>query len=109
MPLNIVQQDFVNDAARPQMETIIRIIHELDTFVVDYDALQSTADALPTDTTVLDDAGSTPRDDAPILTGKNVSDLRDFSNNMSAVITANAKNVLISLMVRNLSTVLKLG
>lgn len=92
------------------MEEIIRAKHVLDTFVADYDALQATADALATDTTVLnDDTDTTPRADAPQLTGADLQNLRDFSANMSAVIGAAAEQVLIGKMVRPLATVLKIG
>jgi histidine ammonia-lyase len=109
MALNQVQQDFVNGAARPQMEVIVRILHELDTFVEDYDALQGSADALPTDSTVLDDAGSAPRDDAPELTGAQLQTLRNVSENMSLEINAATKDTLISKMVRPLAIVLKIS
>ena len=109
MALNQVQQDFVNNAARPHLEVMIRIIHQLDTFIADYDAIQATGDALPTDTTILDDAGAAPRDDAPNLTGTDLANMKTFSANMSAVVGATAKNVLIGKMVRELSSVLRLG
>jgi len=109
MALNQVQQDFVNGAARPHMEVIVRVLHELDTFVADYDALQLSADALPEDVTPLDDAGAAPRDDAPQLTGANVKALRDFSANMSLVVGGVAKTTLIAKMVRALSVVLRLS
>lgn len=109
MALNQVQQDFVNNAARPHMEVMIRILHELDTFISDYDALQASADILPIDTTILDDAGAAPRIDAPILTGADLANMKTFSANMSAVVGATAKQVLIGKMVRSLNTVLKLN
>jgi hypothetical protein len=110
MALNIVQRDFVNDAARPHMEQIVKALHVLDTFVADYDALQSSADALPVNSTVLDDGpdGTAPRDDAPVLTGGQVKALRDLSASMSAVIDAPTKEILISKMVRALAVVLRL-
>lgn len=104
MPLNPVQDKFVQEAARPHMETLIRILHELDTFIADYDALQGTSDALPEDATVLDDG----RVDAPALSGLNIKQLRDFSATMSADVSAVAKDVLISKMVRPLSMVLSI-
>ena len=109
MPLNQVQRDFVNQAARPHMEEIVKALHILDVFVADYDALQATEAALPTDTTVLDDGsdGTSPRSDAPILTGVNLLQLRNFSENMSAVVNAVAKEVLIGKMVRPLAIVLR--
>lgn len=107
MALNIVQQKFINEAARPHMEDIIKALYILDNFVTDYDAIQSSSNILPEDATVLDDAGSTPREDAPQLSGLNVKQLRDFSANMSAVVTPTAKEILISLMVRSLNTVLR--
>ena len=110
MPLNQVQRDFVNGSARPHMEEVIRALHVLDTFVVDYDALQSTSDALPIDSTVLDDNsnGDGPRSDAPTLTGTNVKALRDYSANMSAIVSPAAKQILISKMIRSLAVVLRL-
>jgi len=111
MALNQVQVDFVNEAARPHMEEIIRALHVLDTFVADYDAIQGSADALPEDATVLDDGagGTAPRTDAPQLTGVQVKTLRDLSNSMSAVVIQATKTVLISKMVRPLSQVLGLN
>jgi len=109
MALNQVQQDFINNAARPHMEVMIRILHELDTYVADYDALQGSADALPIDATVLDDAGAAPRDDAPILTGADLQNMRNFSENMSAPVGAVAKDVLISKMVRTLNSILRIA
>ena len=110
MPLNQVQIDFVNEAARPHLETFIRAVHELDTFVADYDALQGTADSIPEDATVLDDGdgGTAPRADAPTLTGADLKNLRDFSANASAVLTAPANAALIARMVRPLAVVLRL-
>lgn len=109
MPLNPVQVDFINQAARQHMETVVRILHELDIFAADYDALQGGVDALPEDGTVLDDAegGAGPRADAPELTGLVLKQLRDFSASMSAVVTPTAKDTLISRMVRSLGVVLK--
>ena len=91
------------------METMVRILHELDIFIADYDALQAGVDAIPEDGTVLDDAGSIPRVDAPELTGLIVKQLRDFSASMSVVVTAGAKETLISKMVRSLGVVLRVG
>lgn len=109
MPLNKVQQDFINTAARPHMEVIVRVLHELDTFTADYDALQSSADAIPEDATVMDDAGGAPRTDAPQLTGAQVKMLRDLSAQMSAIVTPVVKETLISKMVRSLGSVLRLN
>lgn len=111
MPLNQVQVDHVNEAVRPHMETLIRVLHELDTFVADHDALQNSADALPTDTTVMDDGpgGTAPRTDAPQLTGAQVQTLRDLSANMSAEVNAATKDILIGKMVRPLAVVLQLS
>ena len=109
MALNTVQQDFVNNAARPHMEVLVRILHELDTYIADYDAIQSTSDVLPTDANVLDDAGISPRDDAPNLTGADLQTMRDLSANMSAISTGGVKTVLISKMKRSLSSILRLG
>jgi len=107
MALNQVQQDFVNGAFRPFLETVIKFIHDADTFNADYNALQAGPDALPEDATVLDDDGVAPRSDAPELTGLNVKQLNDFVASMSAVLTPTAKQVLIGKMVRSLNLVLK--
>lgn len=109
MALNKVQQDFINNAARPHMEEMIRMVHVLDTYIADYDALQASGDALPTNATVLDDAGAAPRDDAPQLTGEDLTNMRNFSNNMSLVVGAVAKETLIGKMVRNLNSVLRIA
>ena len=105
MALNEVQNAFVQNAARPHMETIVRILHLLDTFPADYAALQAGPDALPTDAVALDDE----RTDAPALSGADIANLSTFSAAMSAVVGATAKEVLIGLMVRDLNTVLGLN
>jgi hypothetical protein len=109
MALNKVQQDFINNAARPHMEEMIRMVHVLDTYIADYNAIQASVDALPIDATILDDAGASPRSDAPQLTGADLANMESFSTSMSAVVGAAAKQVLIGKMVRNLNTVLKLS
>ncbi len=107
MALNQVQQDFVNGAFRPFLETVIKAVHDFDTFNADYAALQAGLDVLPEDGTVLDDAGATPRPDAPELTGLNIKQLDDFVLAMSAVLSPAAKQILIGKMVRSLNIVLK--
>jgi len=98
-----VSDKFINEVARPHMETFIRAIHNFDSMVADYNALQAGPDALPEDATDV----STGRTDAPSLTGLDVKQLRDFSVAMSAVVSPAAKQVLIGLMVRPLNIVLK--
>ena len=39
---NQAQRDFINNAARPHMETLIRILHELDTYFEDIRVRNST-------------------------------------------------------------------
>ena len=97
----------MNVAFRQFLETAIRFVHDADTFNADYAALQASPNALPEDTTVLDDAGANPRADAPELTGLNVKQLNDIVAAMSAELTPTAKQVLIGKMVRSLNTVLK--
>lgn len=109
MALNKVQQDFINSAARPHMETMIKILHDLDTFIADYDALQSGIDSISEVGTVLDDAGDNPRSDAPQLTGSDVKSLYNLSVSMSAVVSSSVKTTLISRMVRSLNIVLKVS
>ncbi len=105
-----VQRDFINSAARPYMEVLIRILHELDTFIADYDALQGSADVLAVDSVTLnDDTATTARADAPILTGADIKAMRDLSSTMSATINGATKTILIGKMVRPLNTVLKLN
>lgn len=107
---NQVQRDFINNAARPHMEEMIRMVHVLDTYVADYDALQASSDALPTNAVVLDDGtDTTPRDNAPQLSGADLANMATFSANMSAVVGTVAKQTLIGKMVRNLNTVLRIG
>ncbi len=108
--MNQVQIDFINNTVRPQMETIIRDLHELDTFVADYDAIQAGSDAIPEDATVMNDnrTGDAPRSDAPELTGAQIKVLRDLSASMSAIIDGPTKQTLVSRMVRALATVLSI-
>lgn len=107
---NQVQRDFINNAARPHMEEMIRMIHVLDTYVADYNALQGSVDALGVDATILNDGDdTTPRSDAPQLSGADLQNMRNFSENMSAVVGAIAKDQLISKMVRNLNSVLRIA
>lgn len=88
MPLNPVQVQHVNEVVRPFLETLIGAIDRMDTFVQEYDALQSGANALPTSALPLDDGpgGLAPRTDAPILTGAQVQIIRNRAASMSAVI-----------------------
>ncbi len=105
MALTTVQNKFVQEAARPHLEVMIRILHELDTYIADYDAIQASPDAIPEDTVDLDDG----RTDAPAITGADLKTLRDKGITMSAVITPAVKTALVGKMVRSLSTVLKLN
>ena len=107
MALNQVQQDKVQELIRPQLDIMIRAKRDLENFVTDFDAFQLTSDALPTDATVLDDAGAAPREDAPTLVGTDIQNIRNFSENMAAVIGTTAEQVLIGKMKRTLSSVLR--
>ncbi len=107
MAFNIVQQKFVGETARVHLERVVRILNDLDTYVANFDAIQSGPDALPEDGTVLDDAGAAPRADAPQLEGVILKQLRDFSVSMSAVVNPTVKEILIQKMVRPLSSVLR--
>lgn len=111
MPLNPIQVAFVG-TARAHLETFIRATHNLDVFVDDYKALQASVDALPEDTTILDDNvdGTAPRtDNAPTLTGMQIKILHDRSASMSSILTPTEKELLIGKMVRSLATVLRVG
>lgn len=109
MALNEVQVKFLNETARPFLETMVRILDDLDTFIADYDAIQAGSDALPTDATVLDDnvTGTGPRSDAPTWTGSNVAALRTYSASMRAVVNTAAEQVLVQKCVRPLAQIRK--
>jgi hypothetical protein len=101
--LNPVQRNFVNEAARPMIEEIIRMHARLQNFVADYDNQQVPITA---DSEVLNDGdGTSPRADAPTLTGLNLQQLRSFANNMAGQINGSTLNVLISLAVRDVDTI----
>ena len=109
MPLNQVQIEAVTDAVRPKIRSIVRFIHYADTFVQWYDAFQLGNNALPTDGTVLDDAGGAPRDDVPNLTGTDILNLRNFLENIVAQVPANALSTLIAKLDDPLETVIGEG
>lgn len=104
MSLNLPQVAFVR-TSRQMIEYLIRVRTRLDAYVLDYDNQQV---ALPTDATVLDDSadGSTPRDDAPQLTGANVQSLRNFSAGMRDQINEVALDSLVELAVRDVNTII---
>jgi len=107
MPLNEVQVKFVNEAARPLIEELVRIkMTILDPFVVDFDNQQ---DPLPTDATILDDGngGEAPRTDAPKLTGANVTALRNFANNMANQISDVDLAAMVELAVRPVAQIIR--
>ena len=109
MALNQVQQDFVNNAGRVMLERMIQAVYVFDAYVADYDALQAGSDSIPTDSTILDDAGAAPRDDAPILLGSDLQALRNISELMSQQLSTVTKQTLIGKMKRTLNSVLRIG
>lgn len=106
MPLNTVQVAFVNESARPMVESLIRYRSELEAFVLQFDNQQ---DAIPTSAVALDDnsTGTAPRDDAPLLTGQRVSQLRTFANDMFSQIDSVALDILVSLAVRPVGNIIR--
>jgi hypothetical protein len=104
--LNPVQVAFVQEAARPTIEKLIRARSVLDAFVLDYDNMQT---PIVADSEVLNDApgGVTPRTDAPNLTGTNLLQLRNFAANMRDQINGVALNSLIELSVRSVEDILR--
>lgn len=106
MPLSVPQVKFVNEAARPMIERLIRIRSELDAFVVDFDNLQV---ALPAGNLDDNDTGTAPRADAPVLTAADVTNLRNFCANMRNIIdnTAGAYTTLVRLSVRPVEQILR--
>lgn len=105
---NEVQRNFVNEAVYPQLERMIRIVHQLDAFVLDYNAIQASADALPTDATVINTKDDvTPRSDVANITGADIATLATICSNMSAQLGTAAKQALVGKMVRDLNTVIR--
>lgn len=101
--LTEVQRLFVGEA-RKQIERVLLFKQQLETFVADYDNQQA---PLPTDAEVLNDAtsGTTPRSDAPQITGQRIAQLRTLCNSMATQLDGPTENVLISLAVRSLETI----
>jgi hypothetical protein len=104
--LNEVQRAFVNEAARPMIEKLIRFRYELDAFVLDADNQQA---AISTAADVLNDNldGSAPRADAPQLQGAHLLQLRNFAAAMRDQINGTALNALVALSVRSVNTIMR--
>lgn len=104
--LNEEQRNYVNGTARPQIERLVAIWHELDAFVREADNQQ---DPIANVADILNDGtnGTTPRTDGPQLMGSHITQLRNFCANMRDQISSTALNTLITLMVRDFRTVVK--
>ena len=104
--LNEVQRAFISETVRPFLEDMVRITSRMDTFMLDYDNQQN---AIATTETDLGDGvdGTAPRTDAPVMTGTQLGTLRTIVTTMRAGITAGQYNALISLLVRDLNTVIR--
>lgn len=102
--INEVQRLFIQEAARPTIETIIRFKAMLDAFVDDYDNQQA---PITVDGEVINDAGDLagPRLDAPNLTGTKLEQLRNFAASMSAVVNTAAEADLIAVAVRSVDLI----
>jgi DNA gyrase/topoisomerase IV subunit B len=106
MALNQVQVKFVGEVIRPMIEELILFKSKLDAFVLDFDNQQT---PLPTNATVLDDndAGTSPRTDAPQLTGTQSANLRTFCANMSSQITPTQLAALVNASARPVEHILR--
>eukprot|EP00919_Chromeraceae_sp_WS-2016_P051755 GHVR01122725.1.p1 GENE.GHVR01122725.1~~GHVR01122725.1.p1 ORF type:complete len:110 (+),score=14.77 GHVR01122725.1:143-472(+) len=106
--LNETQVRLVNETARPAIEKILAISYYVEALV---DELDNQQDALPTDAEVLNDGsgGTSPRTDAPNLTGAQVVALRNVANNMAAQLDGPTRNALIAVAVRDVPTIQQEG
>lgn len=104
-PLNQVQIAFVNEAVRPMIESLLRADAALRSFVLDYDNQQT---AILTSADDLGDnvAGNAPREDAPILTGASLLQLRNLCNTRILDETTE-RNPLIALSVRTYDDIVR--
>ena len=103
--LNEVQRRFVNEGARPHIEKLLLAKHLMDTFILDATNL---SDAIANNTDILADGdGTSPRTDAPQLTGQNLAQLVTYTALAADQIDGVFKNALIKLSVRRLETILK--
>ena len=102
--LDDVQKAFVQESVRPMIEDILKFKHKLDAFVDDYDN-QQVAITVNGDT-LNDGIGEAPRVGAPELTGTRISQLRTVAANMSTELDGPTYNILVSLAVRDLNTIL---
>lgn len=102
--LTTVQRDLVNGTCRPMIERFVLFCHELDAFVLEMDNQQDPITANGDD---LGDGadGTAPRDDAPVLTGTLLAQLRTFAANMRAEVSDTALDTLVALCVRDVRTI----
>jgi len=95
----------LNDTVRPALETLVRVIHELRAVTDDLTAFQASGDAFPIDANPIVDN----RLDVPAINGNQVQSVIDNCDAMLAEVTAGEESVLIQLMARPLSIVVRLG
>lgn len=105
--LSTVQKNLVNETVRPAIESLIAMRYKLAAIVDELDNQQdpiaSTADILNDDP-----QADQPRDNAPNLTGQNITQLRNFSANMRDQIDGVALAALIQLAVRDVPTITRI-
>ena len=88
------------------LEKIINFYYYLDGLVTELDNQQ---DAITNSVDELGDDGTglNPRSDAPTLTGQHVAQLRAFAANMRDQVSASALDILVSLAVRDVNTIIR--
>lgn len=104
--LSTVQKNLVNETVRPAIETLVAIRYRLAAIVDELDNQQEPIASTP-DILNDDPQGDQPRDNAPNLTGQQITQLRNFAANMRDQIDGTALNTLISLAVRDVPTIVR--
>lgn len=104
--LNEVQVAFVNEEVRVDIEKLVRIRYELSAMSLEFANQQS---PITNNTETLNDAtgGTSPRTDAPTLTGQNVNQISAFANALLAQIDDTALDALVKLSVRTVSSIVR--
>ena len=103
--LDPVQVTFINNTVRPMLDALVRAKFRLDAFVLDYDNQQNAID------TTADDLGDgvdglVPRVGAPVWTGTRLAQFRTVTGAMADALDGATLNVMVELLVRDLSQVL---
>ena len=103
--LNEVQIAFTNEVVRVGIEDLIAIRYKLNALALELANQQS---PILDNAEVLNDGdGTSPRTDAPNLTGQNVAQLKTFVDTMVGNIDDTALSALVTLAVRSVSVIIK--